>query len=116
MYKDCIEEARNILEGEVLKEEHQESLKKFLSSLEEESKNRFSVLKDSLKFEPRHISSVFTKRQNIYGKLIAEKYGKSDKIPDFIMMLRQFFIDNLKSKYLPKNCYVGHLIERVSGG
>ncbi|CAI2385933.1 unnamed protein product [Moneuplotes crassus] len=116
MYKDCIEEARNILEGEVLKEEQHESLKEFLSSLEEEPKEiDFQFLKGSLKFKPRHTSSVATKRQNIYGKLIIEKYGGNDKIPDFIMMWRQFFLDNLEPKYLPKNWSVGHSIERVFG-
>ena len=51
-------------------------------------------------------------KRNLHGKLVIEKVKD---LKEFIMEWRQFFLDSLKPKFLPKEWSVKHEIVRTFG-
>jgi hypothetical protein len=47
--------------------------------------------------------------------MILEKFGGEEKIPEFIRMWRELFLDKMKPKFLPKNWSIDHSISRAFG-
>jgi len=116
MYKDFLEASEELIEKRVLKGEDQNNLGEFINKNKgEDLEIDYEFLEKAIKFKPKKTTTIANKRQNIFGKLIIEKYGGTEKIPDFIKMWRQYFLDNLNPKFLPKNWSVDHSIARVFG-
>ena len=73
------------------------------------------ILEQIIKLKPNVDDNSSKKKKNLHGKVIIEKMGGEEAIPEFIKMWRQHFLDSMKPKHLPNNWSVGHSIERSFG-
>ena len=116
MYEDFIKEWKSVLDDRILKSEDHNILKQELQLAESKiEKIDFDFIEKSLKLKSKKTWTASQKRQNIHGKVLIEKFGGEEKLPEFIKMWRQLFIDEMNPKFLPKNWSVDHCIVRKFG-
>lgn len=75
----------------------------------------FEFLEATLKFKPNLSGEVANKRHNLHGKVMIDKMGGEDSIPQFIKMWREYFLETMNPQFLPNSWSVDHCITRVFG-
>ena len=116
MYNDFIKECKVVLSDRILRSEDHSTLKQVLQEAEENpSEINYNFVERSLKLKSKKTSTTAQKRQNIHGKVLIEKFGGEERLPEFIKIWRQLFLDEMKPKFLPKNWSVDHWIIRKFG-
>ena len=112
IYQNTIEKAREVLEINILEEEDLIALK---DMVENYSTADMEILRKVMKMKVMKDVENSKKKRNLHGKVLIEKMGGEDKIPELIIIWRKHFLDSMKPKFLPNNWSVHHSIERTFG-
>ena len=75
----------------------------------------FSILQNIIKIKFTKSGEFSNKKRNLHGKVLIEKLGGDDSIPEFIKLWRKHFLETMNPKYLPNNWSINHSIERSFG-
>ena len=81
----------------------------------DQSQINFSLLQNIWKIKFVKSGDFSNKKRNLHGKVLLEKLGGDESIPDFIKLWRKNFLDTMDPKFLPNNWSVNHSIERSFG-
>jgi len=116
MYDEFITASFQIIESQSLDREQEQEFMQLLKNAEEHN-NQLDVdlCEKALKLKTKKTQTIPTKRQNLHGKILIDKMGGEEVIPEFIKMWREHFVDTMKPKYLPKNWSIDHSITRAFG-
>jgi hypothetical protein len=112
IFKEIYEGVKYLIEFKELSDEDRQLLTEFVGHFN--GVLDFKMVNNILKLNYEEADKS-KKWKNLHGKVLIEKMGGEGKIPEFIKMWRQFFLDSMEPKFLPNNWSVTHSIERSFG-